>query len=409
MQVTKNQHYVPRFYMKNFSEIVFPNSKKEKSFISFYQFDGDIKRESVPTTSICSEDFFYGEDGVTENELSKKESVWSYALNKVAQDKPLLCEDIESIREFTMYQMIRTKAILSHTQNMAEVFMTDYLDKCTEIMPKETVRQMVKEKVKEKISPNIDLAIELLPEIGDLEIAIVNNLTEVEFITSDVPVVITNPVTFNHIGIATVGAVLFFPVTPYRLIVMYDEKVYGNVSSEIKETNMIDKINKYQYLNADERILSKTITSLDCYIGDIELNEKRNNHLEAVLAQTMKEKDGTLLASKSRGIFYYYDVLGLKLPVQLKKIPREYRFPYSRRYDYEERLSLLCKIYRDANPEEDGDIKDSWATVQKHSKELLKYLDYYWQTPKEDMDISPLLMKTLKTVPYTVHRPKGSV
>ena len=34
-----------------------------------------------------------------------------------------------------------------------------------------------------------------------------------------------------------------------------------------------------------------------------------------------------------------------------------------------------------------------------YSKILLKYLDNYWNTPKEDRNISPELMKKLKTVP----------
>lgn len=38
-QTTINQHYVPRFYMKNFSEVKNEETNKEKALISFYQFD----------------------------------------------------------------------------------------------------------------------------------------------------------------------------------------------------------------------------------------------------------------------------------------------------------------------------------------------------------------------------------
>ena len=38
-QTTINQHYVPRFYMKNFSEVINEETNKEKALISFYQFD----------------------------------------------------------------------------------------------------------------------------------------------------------------------------------------------------------------------------------------------------------------------------------------------------------------------------------------------------------------------------------
>ena len=58
LPVTKNQHYVPRFYMKPFSNIKNAGAKNEKVLISFYQFDNNILRDNVPTSSICSEDFF---------------------------------------------------------------------------------------------------------------------------------------------------------------------------------------------------------------------------------------------------------------------------------------------------------------------------------------------------------------
>lgn len=48
MQITKNQHYVPRFYMKYFSNIRNAGTKKEKVLISFYQFKDNILRETYP-------------------------------------------------------------------------------------------------------------------------------------------------------------------------------------------------------------------------------------------------------------------------------------------------------------------------------------------------------------------------
>ena len=39
-QITINQHYVPRFYMKPFAEVIRKNSNNEKALIAFYQFNG---------------------------------------------------------------------------------------------------------------------------------------------------------------------------------------------------------------------------------------------------------------------------------------------------------------------------------------------------------------------------------
>ena len=58
MPTTKKQHYVPRFYMKPFSVIANPGTKKEKVLISFYNFNKNIIRKNVPVMSVCAEDFF---------------------------------------------------------------------------------------------------------------------------------------------------------------------------------------------------------------------------------------------------------------------------------------------------------------------------------------------------------------
>ena len=58
-QTTINQHYVPRFYMKNFSEVKNEETNKEKALISFYQFDKMIYIEKIPTKSICCEKYFF--------------------------------------------------------------------------------------------------------------------------------------------------------------------------------------------------------------------------------------------------------------------------------------------------------------------------------------------------------------
>ena len=80
MQITVNQHYVPRFYMKHFANIINAGTKKEKVLISFYQFKDNLLKNNIPTRSVCSEDYFYDQDGKIENALADMETKWSMAL-----------------------------------------------------------------------------------------------------------------------------------------------------------------------------------------------------------------------------------------------------------------------------------------------------------------------------------------
>ena len=61
----KKQHYVPRFYLKFFAD----HENK------FYAYDFDTNRfipNRVYYESQCYKKFFYGEDGILEEQLSKK-------------------------------------------------------------------------------------------------------------------------------------------------------------------------------------------------------------------------------------------------------------------------------------------------------------------------------------------------
>lgn len=65
----KKQHYVPKFYMKNFAD-----SKKN---VSVYNLKSKKVIADVPYNSQCYKDYFYGKDHVLEDEFAKKETLWN--------------------------------------------------------------------------------------------------------------------------------------------------------------------------------------------------------------------------------------------------------------------------------------------------------------------------------------------
>lgn len=71
--------------MKHFGNIKNEGTKKEKVFISFYQFKNGLIQENIPTSSVCSEDYFYDQDGTIENLLAEMEKKWSIVLKKCSR------------------------------------------------------------------------------------------------------------------------------------------------------------------------------------------------------------------------------------------------------------------------------------------------------------------------------------
>ncbi len=401
MQITKNQHYVPRFYMKPFSIIKNEGTKKEKVLISFYQFKDNLFRDNVPTTSVCSEDFFYDEDGRIENKLAEKENKWGSAILKINRDEELAASEINDIREFTVYQISRTKAMLDHNQDMATTMLTNVLYNQTSDLDKSVIKEIVEKKVETEITSeyNLDFVKDTLPIIDDLKMCILENKTDVAFLTSDVPVIIVNPLGVHRAGLGNIGTVVFFPTSQKKMVMFYDNKLYGKIAEEIQDSECINAFNKYQYISADERILALNSIEFERFTQDKELNTFREKFHVSAKTTTSYDGIGTFMAAKSRSIEYYFDIPILKLPKSLKKIPRDFRETYPRKYSYETRRVILCKIYREPDFIKEEKLKNHWRQMQQYAKVLLKYLDYYWNTPKEDCVISGEFMRQLKEVP----------
>lgn len=403
MQITVNQHYVPRFYMKYFANVKNEGTKKEKVLISFYQFKDNMSKENIPTSSICSEDYFYDQDGKIENVLANMETRWSKAI-KNAIDNDFTTDDIESIREFIIYQISRTKAMLSHNREMARTMIEGILkQQFGETANEDVIKEFLEDKIRNDITPEFGLSIvkEIIPTIRDLEMKIITNESEMKFVTSDVPIIFINPLSIHSAGLGSVGEVIFFPISSRKIIFLYDEKLFGKLPDIIYDENTIRVCNQYQYISADERLLAKEIEDFNCIIHNEELNCKREKFQNTQKTNTIDDGVGTLFATKSRSIPYYFDVPFLRLPKPLRKIPVDFRETFQREYSYDTRLAILCRAYRGSDFIHKKELKEHWEKQQIYSKVLLKYLDDYWNTPMEDRIITPELMKKLKTVPVS--------
>ena len=239
-QEKKNQHYVSRFYMKHFANIKNAGTPKEKVFISFYQFKGNLIKENIPTSSICSEDYFYDREGKIEDALSNMETRWGKAINH-AINGSFTEEDIEIIREFVVYQIGRTKAMLAHNKEMA-VNMMKYIitQKFGSITDEDAIKNLIENKVQNGITSagGLSIAKEAVATIHDLKMKVVTNKTETRLITSDVPIIIINPVNSNCAGLLSAGEVIFFPISPWKMIFFYDSKLFDELPDRIFDENI---------------------------------------------------------------------------------------------------------------------------------------------------------------------------
>lgn len=234
-QNKRKQHYVPRFYLKNFAVLrngEYSISCFEKS--SFNQFQVNIK-------DVGCEHYFYEIAGKVpqemENTLSEFESQFTQVYDKLVSSGSVRClkwKEKEVIARFITIQELRTREMREHLRDMIKNLNTwlskkplskDMEKQLKEINTEKGVRTLQLGTIKETLFQDNALVDMLL----DLKWAIFENNTKMSFWTSDHPVNRYNPIDFSpygNLGTLCRGIQIFFPLTPRLIVAFFDPIEY---------------------------------------------------------------------------------------------------------------------------------------------------------------------------------------
>lgn len=256
MPEKKKQHYVPKFYMRLFT-------KDTKTF-AIYNIANKTTFYPVPYENQCYKDYFYGKDGIWENQLSALETEWSIIIKKAIDKIELTEADIQSLKKFALYQRQRTLAEEKHTiQTRKEILVERckmYLANQGLACDETTIERICSQRANEAVAPaeSLQFAVDYLNEIDDLSIVIIEYKTKQELFSSDVPVISINPFHHHTIGYCCMGLIMLFPISPHQIVVIYDEKMYPHYKNKqyvtLSNENEVLNLNILQLISA-ERIL----------------------------------------------------------------------------------------------------------------------------------------------------------
>lgn len=258
MASKKKQHYVPRFYLRNFSW-------DTQKAINIYNKKSDKLIPNGNLYNQCYEPYFYGEDPTIEDAFSDLEGVASRIIREMLNGISIPKEkssDHHALVTHSLLQHARTKhATDSHNELFAKLLINivgkehsipaDYLD-------------MVKITFNNTTSLALKTAAQAVPLAMDLRFKVLHNTTSNQFITSDNPVVLYNSCYENsnfgsHTGLAAKGLQIFFPLSPQYLLVFYDGKTYKvgerkKVVINISDVKDVRQLNDLQWLNCLENL-----------------------------------------------------------------------------------------------------------------------------------------------------------
>lgn len=103
----RRQHYVPKFYLRNFSE----NNKS----VGIYLFKENKMIKHASINDNLWKEYYYGEDAVVENKLADYEGRWNEIISSILETESLpdTEKDLACLRFFILIASARTLLLTS--------------------------------------------------------------------------------------------------------------------------------------------------------------------------------------------------------------------------------------------------------------------------------------------------------
>ncbi len=249
--ITKNQHYVPQFLLRNFAA-----QQKRIYRINVLDIERDNFRPNQNVADICSQNYFYDRNNAIERFLEKNVET------PAAAEIERLCSECPTVATTPSRELIRFVSVqLARTAEALDQALI-FINGITKTMFRELARlnnfdEDAAERCRLVPTEPRMLASRLALNgciswllIHDLEQHLIINRTVRDFVISDHPVVHSNGYLFgqkfiNTGSLAVAGSQIFLPISPERLLCLYDPHVYkyGQKNTHVSYVDSIETIN----------------------------------------------------------------------------------------------------------------------------------------------------------------------
>lgn len=251
----KSQHFVPRFYLENFS---FDGGTR---FHLFHLAKQEV-RKNVGIRDQCAANYFYGKDLKIEKTFMELEGAVSGAIRGIIADAsmPAAGSDGDLVfRTHVALQWGRTRSHIAEQHEMAARAVKTAFggNNGGKTQFEEAIEATTLE---DSMRMSVELSADSAAFIGDLESKLIDANGHGEFVISDTPVVMTNPYYLGRYpggvtGLSVQGLVMWVPISPRYLAVYYD-RTYYRVGAPHQRTIRLSSaadvtaLNNFQCLNA---------------------------------------------------------------------------------------------------------------------------------------------------------------
>lgn len=332
----RKQHYVPKFYLRKFSE----NNKS----VGMYLFKTNKIIEYASINDSLWEEYFYGEDAIVENKLAEWEGRWNDVISSIIELErlPETERHLTWLRYFILISSARTVKRGNQTNN-------DYTTLTKKILeieePElfERIRNIDEDglylKLKYPALPFIDVAQKFLPLVIDLEMELLINRSTVDYVTSDNPAVFYNQLfqeknLSRGFGWGEYGIQFIIPISPRIAICMYDSEVYDIKENILSSDSTINKLNQLFLNNSDELIVFM-------YGGNTEVKKEKVNYINRLVERReyspVQDEDGNMITFSNKQIVGKHDLSDI---FEIKQKYKEMKISNHSKEEIEQKLSI---------------------------------------------------------------------
>jgi len=258
-QQKANQHFVPRFYLRNFST----NSKRK--CVSLYNLQCGRYVASASIRREATGRYIYGQDNKVEDMLMLLESKICQVIAGILQSHELPHRDSEEYHGLLAHILIQRRRTPSAGKELL-----DFANKplAAALQPDSRLDGIGTDWILSPDDPilaSMAYSTWMWPLLLDLHAKLILSSRSAEFLTSDSPVVYYNQFLksrrpgLGNIGMLTKGLQIVFPLSPTTLLMLYDHRVYrvGDKKDDvvwIQSPKEVDKLNSLQLVCADRNL-----------------------------------------------------------------------------------------------------------------------------------------------------------
>jgi len=283
MSEKRRQHYVPRFYLKNFS------IDRKGLAIGTFNIPSNKFISTARLKTQAYEIYFYGKDNRIENSLGLLEQNSATVIKDIirANSLPnLKSKEFFTLLSFAIFLKSRTLYAAEENRELVEKSVKAIYSKDSRLKDHLNNIHII---VNDPTKIALRSAAQCLPIAFDLDYKLLINRTCIPFITSDNPVIYynqfmeTKKAFATGTGLACKGLEIFLPLSPEHYVIFFDKDVYKfgsrkDLSVIIRDLKDIESLNKLQCISAYKNLYFDHSISREAFtilMNNAEKNRRR--------------------------------------------------------------------------------------------------------------------------------------